>query len=318
MSAYTAAALTAAVLFAVALIVVVRQGAARSADFRSSERELRRYRETFASSHGRGALGEAVLVRTCTSLGLREGVHFDTQAEISGSSHARPDLVLLLDGGRRLAVDSKCVIDHYWVAADAVAADNEPERDKALAALVSTIRGHAKVLAGKRYDRSGADLSGVVLFVPDDGVAISACNRDPALLHDLLSQGVFLAGPTAFAVIAAGAHLAATGRALDADLVTMQTTLAGALHAATTTIASFDRANKQFRDAFNNFVSSHRHLTECVSALNDLRGLSARTSDIARPKSIEPIPDLVQVKAVSAEGGAGLDDQLEPPLGAPA
>ncbi|PBC39511.1 hypothetical protein CJ179_36455 [Rhodococcus sp. ACS1] len=318
MTAYTAAALTAAVLFAVALIVVVRQGAARSADFRSSERELHRYRETFASSHGRGALGEAVLVRTCTSLGLRENVHFTTQTEISGSSHARPDLVLLLDGGRRLAVDSKCVIDQYWAAADAVAADNEAEHEKALTALVTTIRGHAKAVASRRYDRSGADLGGVVLFVPDDGVAISACNRDPELLHDLLSHGVYLAGPTGFAVIAAGAHLAATGRALDADLVTMQTTLGSALHAATTTVTSFDRANKQFRDAFNNFVSSHRHLTECVSALDDLRGLSARTTAVATPKTIEPIPDLVQVNASPGKGAAVLDDQVNPPQGAPA
>lgn len=318
MSAFSAATLTAALLLAVALIVVLRQGAARSAHYRSADRELRRYRETFATSHGRGALGEAVLVRTCTSLGLREGVHFETQTEISGSSHARPDLVLLLDGGRRLAVDSKCVIDHYWAAADAVAADNEPERDKALAALGSSIRGHAKALAGKRYDRSAADLGGVVLFVPDDGVAISACNSDPALLHDMLSQGVYLAGPTAFAVIAAGAHLAATGRAVDADLVTMQTTLGSALHAATTTISSFDRANKQFRDAFNNFAGSHRQLTECVSALNDLRGLSARTSDIAPPRAIEPIRDLLQVNAPTGRGAAGLDDQLEPPQAEPA
>ncbi|TQC49685.1 DNA recombination protein RmuC [Rhodococcus sp. WS4] len=100
--------------------------------------------------------------------------------------------------------------------------------------MISSIHGQAKALASKRYDRSGADLSGVVLFVPDDGVAISACNSDPALLHDLLSRGIYLTGPTAFAVIAAGAHLAATGRALDADLVTMPTTLDSALHPATT------------------------------------------------------------------------------------
>ena len=313
MNALSAAALTAALLLAVALIVALRQGAARSADYRSTERELRRYRETFASSHGRGALGEAVLVRTCETLGLRENVHFTTQTEISGSSHARPDLVLLLDGGRRLIVDSKCVIDHYWSAADAAAADDDLERNNALTTLVDTIRGHAKVLAGKRYDRSGADLGGVVLFVPHDGVAISACNHDPTLLPDLLSRGVYLTGPTAFAMIAAGAHLAAAGRAWDAGLVSMQTNIGAALHAASNTISAFDKANKQLRDASKNLESSHRQLTACVSALNDLDGMSARTTGIARPKAIEPIPDLIQLNDHSDRTTAGADAQLQDP-----
>jgi DNA recombination protein RmuC len=155
----------------------------------------------------------------------------------------------------------------------------------------------------------------VVLFVPHDGVAISACNHDPALLHDLLSRGVYLAGPTAFAMIAAGAHLAAAGRAWDAGLVSMQTNIGAARHAASNTMSAFDRANKQLRDAFKNFESSQRQLTACVAALNDLDGMSPRTTGSAGPKAIEPIPDLVQVVADSDRDAAGRDEQLEPPEG---
>ncbi|WP_065493419.1 hypothetical protein [Rhodococcus opacus] len=130
-------------------------------------------------------------------------------------------------------------------------------------------------------------------------------------MHDLLSKGVYLTGPTAFAMIAAGAHLAAAGRAWDAGLVSMQTNIGAAQHAASNTISAFDRTNKQLRDAFKNLESSQRQLTACVSALNDLDGMSARSSSLARPKPVEPIPDLIQLNDHSDRTTAGADAQLQ-------
>jgi len=93
----------------------------------------------------------------------------------------------------------------------------------------------------------------------------------------------------------------------------MQTNIGAALHAASNTISAFDKANKQLRDASKNLESSHRQLTACVSALNDLDGMSARTTGIARPKAIEPIPDLIQLNDHSDRTTAGADAQLQDP-----
>ncbi|HEY7597040.1 MAG TPA: DNA recombination protein RmuC, partial [Actinophytocola sp.] len=71
---------------------------------------LRRYEVTFASIHGRGELGEQVLVETARSLGLREGLHFTVQTDVGGGGSVRPDMLLLVGDGRRVPVDAKMSI----------------------------------------------------------------------------------------------------------------------------------------------------------------------------------------------------------------
>ena len=65
---------------------------------------LRRYEVTFASIHGRGELGEQVLVETARSLGLRDGLHFTVQTDVGGGGSVRPDMLLIVGDGRRVPV----------------------------------------------------------------------------------------------------------------------------------------------------------------------------------------------------------------------
>ena len=254
----------------------------------ATENELLRYQTTFASIKGRGELGETVLTRTATAVGLRSDVHFTTQTEISGSSSDRPDLVLLLDGNRRVSVDAKCVVAPYWTA---VETSDPLERDDSLKKLATTIRSHAKILIDRRYDRSGNDLSGVVLFVPTDAIATAALDADPTLLGFLVSNGVFLVGPTGFAVLAAGARIASADRELRSDLSAMTASVSQALSAADNTVRYFDLANKQLRLANVNLSHGYRHLNALTSALNDLRGMSGRGNPVASPKPVEGLAD---------------------------
>ncbi|MGE2772580.1 DNA recombination protein RmuC [Rhodococcus sp. 1.20] len=150
--------------------------------------KLSNYEAAFASSTGRGELGEVALRRTVTAAGLIEGVHFHLQRESSGSSQGRPDLTLVLGNDRHMMVDSKCVIEPYWDALDAV---DDSAQQTALGELVRRVRKHANELRGRQYDSAGKDLTGVILFVPTDAVATAAISTDPTLWQDLAAKTYF-------------------------------------------------------------------------------------------------------------------------------
>jgi DNA recombination protein RmuC len=165
-------------------------------------RDVRRYRETFASIQHRGELGQEVLYEAARACGLRDGVHFEIQPTLA--SGKRPDLVLLLDSGP-VPVDAKCAVDSYWKAAET--RDRE-ERQRQLTALARRVRDHALEVSARNYV-SGADaIGGTVLFVPLDAIAVAALDADTRLFGELRRLNVYLVGPTGFLLLARSARLA--------------------------------------------------------------------------------------------------------------
>ena len=165
-------------------------------------RDVRRYRETFASIQHRGELGQEVLYEAARACGLRDGVHFDIQPTLA--SGKRPDLVLSLDNGL-IPVDAKCAVDNYWKAAEA---RDRGERERQLTALARRVRDHAVEVNARNYV-SGADgIGGTVVFVPLDAIAIAALDADSRLFGELRRLNVYLVGPTGFLILARSARLA--------------------------------------------------------------------------------------------------------------
>jgi DNA anti-recombination protein RmuC len=165
-------------------------------------RDLRRYRETFASIQHRGELGQEVLYEAARGCGLRDGVHFKIQPTLA--SGRRPDLVLFLDSGP-IPVDAKCAVDTYWKAAET---PDRQERQRQLTALARQIREHALDVNARDYP-SGADgVGGAVLFVPLDAIAVAALDADSRLFGELRRLNVYLVGPTGFLILARSARLA--------------------------------------------------------------------------------------------------------------
>ena len=154
---------------------------------------VRRYEVAFASISGRGELGERVLVETARALGLREGLHFTVQTDVAGGGAAKPDMVLMVGGGRTVPVDAKASLA-CW--AEAVETDDPEERLDALRVHVRNLRSRAAELSGKNYQRWADAIYGTVMFVPSDAAVVAALDTDPELLRWLLDRRVFLCGPT--------------------------------------------------------------------------------------------------------------------------
>lgn len=241
---------------------------------------LQRYEVAFASISGRGELGERVLVETARALGLREDLHFTVQTDLAGGGTVRPDLVLMVGGGRRVPVDAKMSMA-CW--AEATETDDPAERTDALRVHVRNIRSRAAELAGKGYQRWADAIYGTIMFVPSDAAVVAALDTDPELLRWLMDRRVFLCGPTGFAVVASAALFAATDRAIaeDVELVRVQAASAhrsagGAVDAfnlSSTHLQRFIAARRRELDALETFRTSVQPLTEAAASPTPLASI---------------------------------------------
>ncbi|HEY3611417.1 MAG TPA: DNA recombination protein RmuC [Pseudonocardiaceae bacterium] len=248
---------------------------------------LQRYQVAFASISGRGELGERVLVETARALGLREELHFTVQTDLAGGGTVRPDMVLLVGGGRRVPVDAKMSMV-CWT--EAMETDDAAERIDALRVHVRNIRSRATELAGKGYQRWADAIYGTIMFVPSDAAIIAALDTDPELLRWLMDRRVFLCGPTGFAVVASAALFAATDRAIadDVDRVRVQAAeshrwAGGAVDAfnlSSTHLQRFIAARRRELDALENFRGSVQPLTEAAASPTPLAAIR-RQEDVA-------------------------------------
>lgn len=142
----------------------------------------------------RGAWGEVQLRNVVEYAGMTEHVDFQVQGGLeTESGRLRPDLLVRLPGGKRIAVDAKAPLQAYLEALE-VEGDAREERLQAVAAQVRT---QVKALGDKRYfDGLAESPDFVVLFLPLEALFATALQRDPRLLDDAIAQQVILASPT--------------------------------------------------------------------------------------------------------------------------
>ncbi|HEX5401991.1 MAG TPA: DNA recombination protein RmuC [Pseudonocardiaceae bacterium] len=249
---------------------------------------LQRYEVAFASISGRGELGEQVLVETARALGLREDLHFTVQTDLAGGGTVRPDMVLLVGGGRRVPVDAKMSMV-CW--AEATETDDVAERADALRVHVRNIRSRAAELAGKGYQRWADAIYGTIMFVPSDAAVVAALDTDPELLRWLMDRRVFLCGPTGFAVVASAAMFAATDRAIAEDVEQVRVQAAAAHRSAggavdafnlsSTHLQRFIAARRRELDALETFRGSVQPLTEAAASPTPLAAVRRQDEVVA-------------------------------------
>ncbi|HEX3790172.1 MAG TPA: DNA recombination protein RmuC [Pseudonocardiaceae bacterium] len=253
---------------------------------------LHRYEVAFASISGRGELGERVLVETARALGLREGLHFTVQADLAGGGTVRPDLVLVVGGGRQVPVDAKMSMA-CW--AEAMDTDDPTERADALRVHVRNIRSRAAELSGKGYQRWADAIYGTIMFVPSDAAVVAAMDTDPELLRWLLDRRIFVCGPTGFAVLASAAMFAATDRAIAEDVDQVRNQAAAAHRAAggavdafnlsSTHLQRFLAARRRELDALDGFRGAVQPLTEASASPTPLAQIRRQEEVVAGPQA---------------------------------
>jgi DNA recombination protein RmuC len=138
-----------------------------------------------------GQWGEVVLRNVAELAGMTEHCDFEVQ---ESTQNGRPDMVVRLPGGRRIAVDAKFPRAGYLRSLEATTDD---AREAALAEHVAALKGHVRALSSREYAAGlGAGVDLVVLFLPGDPYLAAAFARDPDLQVAALRQRVLVATPT--------------------------------------------------------------------------------------------------------------------------
>ncbi len=142
----------------------------------------------------RGRWGETTLRRVVELAGMVKHCDFLEQETIdTESGRLRPDMVVLLPGGRSIAVDAKVPLAAFL---DAAAAPDDAKRREALKRHSQQVADHAGKLATKAYwSQLQPSPELVVLFLPGDHFLSAALEFNPALSDDAIARQVLLATP---------------------------------------------------------------------------------------------------------------------------
>jgi DNA recombination protein RmuC len=148
----------------------------------------------------RGRWGEMTLRRAAELAGMAERCDFiEQETLITESGRLRPDMIVNLPGGRRIAVDAKAPLLAFL---DAASATNEEDRRKYLLRHSQLVREHMNQLASKAYwEQFEQAPEVVVLFLPGESFFSAALEQDRELIEDGMKKRVVLATPTTFVAL---------------------------------------------------------------------------------------------------------------------
>ncbi|HUZ40765.1 MAG TPA: DNA recombination protein RmuC [Acidimicrobiales bacterium] len=158
--------------------------------------ETRRLNQLLGRSSQRGAWGEIQLANVMNASRLRQGIDYELQVSATNDEgrSLRPDCVVNLPNGIRLAVDAKFPYDAFERSLDEEDGDLRRELQSKHA---RDLRSHVKTLREKSYWEAVSPAPEfVVCFIPSDFAMSAALDADPELLAFSAAERVVIVGPT--------------------------------------------------------------------------------------------------------------------------
>ena len=240
----------------------------------------------------RGRWGEIQLRRVVEMAGMLERCDFFEQQSYPGPDRARirPDLRVLLPGGRNIVVDAKAPLQGYL---ESLEAPTEELRIARLKDHARQVREHMAKLAAKSYwDYLRPTPEFVLMFLPGETFFSAALEQDPSLIEQGVNQRVILATPTTLVALLRAVsygwrqeqladnaeHISELGQELYERLATMAGHFEGLGASLTNCVEKYNRAVGSLE---TRVLSSARRFKEL--------GVSAKT-EIAELEPIETTP----------------------------
>lgn len=143
-----------------------------------------------------GDWGEMVLDKMLEGSGLRRDEEYFVQENVKDEegNNLRPDVIVRFPEGRSVVIDSKVSLTAY---SNAVAADNDNDRDRYLNEHVVSVRKHVDELAAKDYSKIVKDAIGFVLmFIPNEAAYIAAMRTNPNLSRYAYQKRIIIISPS--------------------------------------------------------------------------------------------------------------------------
>ncbi len=236
----------------------------------------------------RGAWGELQLRRVVEIAGMLDHCDFFEQASgvTSADTRIRPDMQVMLGGGKFVYVDSKVPLSAFL---DAQEARSETERQTRLKQFGENVKSHVDQLSAKQYWKSDTGSPEfVVLFIPSEALGAEALAQRADLHEYSAARNIIIATPTTLigllravaygwkqaALADSAAEVFALGRELYDRLVTMG--------------GAFAKLGRSLQQAVNHFNSTVGSLeTRVLVSARRFRDLQITEKDLASAHGIE-------------------------------
>ncbi len=251
----------------------------------------------------RGQWGEMQLRRVCELAHMVEHVDFELQVSTDGPSRLRPDLTVLLPGGRTIVVDAKAPMQGYL---DAVDATDDGERVDALRAHAREVRAHVVRLGAKGYwEQFEESPDFVVLFLPGEALFSAALQYDATLIEDAVQRRVILASPTTLIAL-----LRAVGYGWERDrssrhaeeIASLGQALHGRLGQFTGHMTEVRKGLERATEAYNRSVGAlEQRVLPLARRVGDLAGSGDGQTEVLQPVDVAlRTPAIVPSRASAA------------------
>ena len=164
-------------------------------ELKSLTRETAKLAGAMRDTAAQGRWGEYILEGVMEHSGLIKGIHYVTQETMSATGH-RPDMIINLNDGLKIVVDSKTPLNEFAIALDQTR--SEEESLILMQKLSGAVRTHIGALSKKGYwenvDAESVDFT--VLFLPSEPLFSMAMRGDPGLADLAANKNIIIASPT--------------------------------------------------------------------------------------------------------------------------
>jgi DNA recombination protein RmuC len=162
---------------------------------RSLEKETGALVNALKSPRVRGRWGEIGLKRIVEFSGMSEYCDFEMQVHVSSEDgRMRPDMIVNLPGGKRIAVDSKVPLNSYL---EMLETENEKERNELAENHAKSVARHMRDLSAKNYwAQFDETVDFVVLYIEVEPAFGAALTIQKNLLSEAVSNRIVFATPT--------------------------------------------------------------------------------------------------------------------------
>lgn len=264
---------------------------------------------TLSGSRIRGAFGEHLAEDVLKAIGLEPGLHYSRQEALDGER--RPDFLIKLGTGQRLAMDVKFPLDNYRRAT--LATDDESRR-RFEGRFARDVRQHIAAVAGRTYAAPAlGTVDFALLFVPADALLVTILDLAPESLEQAMRQGIALVGPsTLFALLSSlrlldrEARLARAGRELNQAMAGFRQAWGVYAERAARTERRLEETLDELRKLYGLRRATVDRAMAGVEALLD--GAEPGTTEPLRPKAPDEAPQRA-AKSESLSGGKALTSE---------
>ena len=161
-------------------------------DLQYLHKETSKLTAALRNPSAQGKWGEFVLEMILQKANLQKGLHYDTQTAIEGGG--RPDVIINLHDGFKIAIDSKAPINDLIARLDEELGDDEHFAIRGN--LARAVRGHVKALGARSYQENIKGCDFVILFLPSEMVFSATLQSDPNIVDYAAENNVVIASPT--------------------------------------------------------------------------------------------------------------------------